>query len=62
MISSLKPSRDLMSELTGVQKLNHAGYKKVLQLKDLLDKMLTLDTIKRTTVNDALRHPFIVEK
>ena len=31
----------------------------VLQLKDLLDKMLTLDPTKRITVKEALSHPFI---
>lgn len=62
VISSIKTTRNLMSELTGVQKLDQSLYRKVHQLRDLLDSMLTLDTTKRIVVNDALHHPFIVEK
>jgi serine/threonine protein kinase len=32
----------------------------VLQLRDLLEKMLVLDPAKRITVKEALSHPFVV--
>jgi len=33
--------------------------KKVLQLKDLLEKCLALDPSRRMTPEEALKHPFI---
>lgn len=62
VLSTTNPSRDLMAELTGVQRLDHEQMKKCLQLKDLLDKALMLDSSKRISLSDALKHPFIVEK
>ena len=62
VMSNIHPSRDLESELIGGQSLPENQLRKVLQLKDLLEKMLILDPTKRLTINQALAHPFIQEK
>jgi serine/threonine-protein kinase PRP4 len=36
--------------------------RKVVQFKDLIDKLLMLDPSKRLVVNQALAHPFITER
>lgn len=61
-MSSINPSRDLYTELMGNQKLPEEQIRKVGQLKDLLDKILTLDSSKRIGISQALVHPFISEK
>lgn len=61
-MSSVNPSRDLQNELIGGQHLPDDEYRKVIQLRDLLDKLLILDPSKRLTINNAMTHPFITEK
>lgn len=58
----IKPSRDLQQELLADQSLPDDQQKKVTQLRDLLEKILTLDPGKRISLNQALAHPFIQEK
>ncbi|XP_060852126.1 serine/threonine-protein kinase PRP4 homolog isoform X2 [Rhopalosiphum padi] len=53
-MSSINPSRDLYTELLGNQKLPEEQIRKVGQLKDLLDKILTLDSSKRIGISQAL--------
>ena len=48
--------------LIGRHNLTDETKKKVIQLRDLVDKMLTLDPAKRISVSQALQHPFITEK
>lgn len=60
-MSTLPAMRDLNTELGG-SNLPSEQSRKVTQLKDLLEKTLTLDAGKRITVNHALAHPFIQEK
>ncbi|KAL5021178.1 hypothetical protein ScPMuIL_000333 [Solemya velum] len=60
--STISASRDLQSELIGYQRLPEDQYRKVTQLKDLLEKVLMLDPSKRISINQALAHPFIQEK
>ena len=55
-------TRDLAKELLGGQKLSTEQAVKVNQLKDLLEKALSLDPSKRITPGSALSHPFIIEK
>ena len=62
VINYTSPSKDLLEMLIGRHKLTDETKKKVLQLKDLLDKLLVLDPAKRISVGQALTHPFIAEK
>ncbi|XP_022096106.1 serine/threonine-protein kinase PRP4 homolog [Acanthaster planci] len=56
--SAINPGRDLMGDLVGVGRPD----RKLTQLKDLLEKCLTLDPSKRIQIKEALHHPFIQEK
>lgn len=48
--------------MLGSQKVQEDMKRKVLQFKDLIEKVLMLDPSKRLAVNQALTHPFITEK
>lgn len=61
MVSVIKPIRDLQQELVS-QNLPEEQVRKVSQLKDLLDKIFSLDPSKRISLNHALAHPFIQDK
>jgi serine/threonine-protein kinase PRP4 len=62
VLANVPATRDVQSELVANQRLPEDQLKKVLQLKDLLDKILVIDTTKRITVKQALVHPFVDEK
>lgn len=62
MLSSISPSKDLLAELIGYQRLPEDQQRKVTQLKDLLEKILMLDSSKRININQALTHSFIQDK
>lgn len=62
VLSTISPSRDLLAELIGFQRLPEDQMRKVKQLKDLLEGILMLDPAKRISINAALAHPFIQEK
>lgn len=63
VMSNVAQTRDLLSSLRGNQKLtDEKQMKKVVQLKDFLEKCLMLDPAKRLSINQALTHPFITEK
>ena len=62
LMNNIKPTRDLMSELRAEQNLPPEQLEKVRQLSDLLDKALIVDPTKRMAINQALQHPFIVDK
>mgnify|MGYP005985355333 CR=1 len=61
-MSVVKLSRDLQSELVAGQALPPDQLRKVTQLKDMLEKALTIDPAKRISLNNALTHPFIQDK
>lgn len=61
-VSNITVCRDLQKDLKkSCKSLNEAEQKKLVQLKDILDKMLTLDLNHRLSVTDCLKHPFIQE-
>ncbi|XP_039763182.1 serine/threonine-protein kinase prp4 isoform X1 [Pararge aegeria] len=63
IMSSIKPTRDLHSELSpSHHRLPAPEAKKISQLNNLLERMLMLDPTKRASVNHCLGHPFIQEK
>ncbi|XP_063920541.1 serine/threonine-protein kinase PRP4 homolog isoform X2 [Zophobas morio] len=62
VMSVVKLSRDLQSELVAGQALPPDQLRKVTQLKDMLEKALTIDPAKRISLNNALTHPFIQDK
>ncbi|XP_037550425.1 pre-mRNA processing factor 4Bb [Nematolebias whitei] len=62
VMSTINPTKDLLAELIGGQRLPEDQRKKVMQLKDLLEGTLMLDPAKRVSINQALQHPFIQEK
>lgn len=61
-MGSVMATRDLQNELVANQNLPEEQLRKVLQLKDLLDKMIALDPVKRISINQALLHPFLTER
>lgn len=61
-MSTISTSRDLHAELVGNQHLPDDQARKVNQLRDLLDRVLALDSAKRIPLNQALTHPFIHDK
>ena len=50
----MNPGRDLLPLLVGHQRLPDDQMKKVLQLRDLLDKILMFDPQKRLNVKHSL--------
>ncbi|KAM4688647.1 serine/threonine-protein kinase PRP4 homolog isoform 1-T10 [Discoglossus pictus] len=62
IMSTINPTKDLLVDMIGCQRLPEDQRKKVHQLKDLLDQILMLDPAKRISINQALQHPFIQEK
>uniref|UniRef100_H3ANX6 Serine/threonine-protein kinase PRP4 homolog n=1 Tax=Latimeria chalumnae TaxID=7897 RepID=H3ANX6_LATCH len=62
VMSTINPTKDLVADLIGCQRLPEEQRKKVHQLKDLLDQILMLDPAKRISINQALQHLFIQEK
>nr|XP_023026600.1 serine/threonine-protein kinase prp4 [Leptinotarsa decemlineata] len=62
VMSVVKVTRELQSELIAGQALPPDQLRKVTQLKDLLEKALSIDPAKRISLNNALTHPFIQDK
>ncbi|KAG8133278.1 hypothetical protein E2320_011084, partial [Naja naja] len=50
VMSTINPTKDLLADLIGCQRLPEDQRKKVHQLKDLLDQILMLDPAKRISV------------
>ncbi|XP_064073811.1 serine/threonine-protein kinase PRP4 homolog [Vanessa tameamea] len=62
-ITNITMSRDLYKELKKSSLNPPTGEeKKIIQLKDLLEKMLILDSNQRLSVTDCLKHPFIQDE
>ncbi|XP_019858180.1 PREDICTED: serine/threonine-protein kinase PRP4 homolog [Amphimedon queenslandica] len=62
VMSSFSPQRDLLADLVGSQSPSEAHLRKIHHFKDFLDKIFILDPTKRLSINQALQHPFIIEK
>lgn len=62
VMSSVPITFDHLASLVGEQSLDDAHMRKVHQFKDFLEKCLTLEPLKRLTINQALTHFFITEK
>ena len=62
LLTNIPISRDLHTELISNQRMPEDQLKKVVQLKDLLDKILIIDTTKRITIKQAISHPFVDDK
>mmetsp|Transcript_69590 Transcript_69590/g.220335 ORF Transcript_69590/g.220335 Transcript_69590/m.220335 type:complete len:110 (+) Transcript_69590:40-369(+) len=63
LISNPKATKDFSAVLLGAgDPKTPADKKKVLQLADLLEKMMHLDPDKRIKPTEALQHPFIKER
>ncbi|KAF4089724.1 hypothetical protein AMELA_G00070070 [Ameiurus melas] len=62
VMSSINPTKDLLNDMVGRQRLPEDQRKKVIQLKDLLDQILVLDPAKRISINQALQHPYVQER
>ncbi|CAL8293852.1 unnamed protein product [Lota lota] len=62
VMSTINPTKDILVDMVGFQRLPEDQRKKVMQLKDMLDATLMLDPAKRISINQALQHPFIQEK
>jgi len=61
-MSTISPSKDLLADMAGGQRMPEDQLRKVGQLKDFLEKILVLDPSKRLSINHALAHPFIQER
>jgi len=59
---SINRNRSLEQELGGGGKLPEDQAKKVVQLRDFLDKIHMLDPAKRPSLNQCLTHPFIHDR
>ncbi|KAF5278924.1 hypothetical protein FQR65_LT15483 [Abscondita terminalis] len=62
VMSVVKASRDLQSELVAGQALPPDQLRKVTQLKDFLEKALSIDPAKRISLNNSLTHQFIQDR
>ena len=62
MLTTISKIKDLLADMIGYQRLPEDQLRKVTQLKDLMEKALMLDSSKRLSLNDVLRHPFIQDK
>jgi serine/threonine-protein kinase PRP4 len=61
-MTTVNPTKDLLADMIGGQRLPEEQMRKVVQLKDFLEKILILDPAKRLSINHALAHPFIQDK
>lgn len=62
VMATINPTRNLLHEMLGESNLPEDHTRKVTQLKDLLERCLMLDPVKRATIDNCLMHQFIREK
>ena len=59
LVTNPRASKDFFRSLQASSGADSSSRKKLMQMVDLLDKMLHLDPDRRIGVEDALQHPFI---
>lgn len=62
VLANIPVTRTLHADITTNHRMPEDQAKKIEQLRDLLDKMLTIDTTKRITIRQVLTHPFVEDK
>lgn len=62
VLANIPVTRRLESDISSNHRMPEDQAKKVDQLRDLLDKMLIIDTTKRVTIRQILTHPFVDDK
>lgn len=62
VLPSIHAIKDMLADMLPHHRVPEDQLRKVTQLKDLLDKLLTIDPSKRITCSQALAHNFISEK
>eukprot|EP00298_Acanthocystis_sp_HF-20_P029287 c8171_g1_i2.p1 GENE.c8171_g1_i2~~c8171_g1_i2.p1 ORF type:complete len:147 (-),score=61.03 c8171_g1_i2:151-591(-) len=62
VITNPNPTKDLKACLLKTAEMDTQDKKRVLQFYDLLDKLLSVDPLKRISAAEALKHPFITSK
>uniref|UniRef100_A0A6G3MHP2 Serine/threonine-protein kinase PRP4 homolog (Trinotate prediction) n=1 Tax=Henneguya salminicola TaxID=69463 RepID=A0A6G3MHP2_HENSL len=63
VVSNIVQTKDLHQLLSSKSIENTEEVaKKVQQLKDMLDKILLFDPVKRISIKDCLLHPFVQER
>ncbi len=62
VLANIPVTRTLNADIASNHRMPEDQAKKIDQLKDLLDKILVIDTAKRVTIRQACLHPFIEDK
>ena len=62
MLANIPVTRQLHQDIASNHRMPEDQTKKIDQLKDLLEKILVIDTTKRITIRNASVHPFVDDK
>ncbi|XP_035827930.1 serine/threonine-protein kinase PRP4 homolog isoform X2 [Aplysia californica] len=62
VLTSINATKDMLADMVPFGRVPEDQLRKVTQLKDLLEKLLTVDPSKRLGNSQSLTHPFISEK
>lgn len=62
VLANIPVTRELSKDITTNSRMPDDQAKKISQLRDLLDKILVIDTTKRYTIRQAIAHPFVDDK
>lgn len=62
VLANIPVTRELSTDISSNSRMPEDQAKKICQLRDLLDKILVIDTTKRYTIRQASAHPFVDDK